>query len=808
MTDAFERPASTRLLPALVSVAAASAGLWVAAHHPLAPTVMVALFALWVAVVYRWPWLPLFALPALLPVVDLAPWTGWLTIEEFDLLVVGAMGGGYARLVLSPSTGPGEAAATQSFALTARLVIGLYLLSQGVGLYRGVVDAGGFAMGWTQGYDGPMNSFRIAKSLLLAVGLLPLVGAQWRSSPGVAQRALVAGLVGGLVAASLAVVWERLAFTDLVNFSTDYRTTALFWEMHVGGAALDGFVALTLPFAVWAFYRVREPAARLAVLGALVLGAYAALTTFSRGVYLATALSVSVLAWLVLRQQSAAVRRFGLEQFAINAAVAVAAAGGAYYVFRGGGYRATAAMVVVAALTLATAPTARSMNARLWIGALAAGILAGALGWGLSMLVPKGPYVVFAVLAATAVAAVLRSGQNDDAVAKLLAVSAYVAAMLAAVAIARHWGGPTAFRDAAAVAAILIVLWLFAAIREFPGWPNGPSEVAHAALVMALAAGLVAVFSGGAYMGDRFATAERDLGDRLQHWRKGLDLLATPEDWLLGRGLGRFPSAYFFGAKEGIVPGGYRVDGVGAAAALTLSSPSYSISFGDAFRISQRVAPVTGTYAVQFDVRAKYPVDMHVEICEKHLLYSAECAIAARSIKPDEYRWQRLVIPLDVTWASRGRWFAPRLSFFSIFLETSGRAVELDNVSLIGPNGNEALANGDFSDGMAHWFFTSDRFHLPWHIKSLPLNVLFEQGLIGLFAFLCLVGTALWRLVGGLARSHPLAPPLAASILGFLVVGAFDSLLDVPRVAFLFYLLLFVSLAIRPGVGGGRSQSA
>lgn len=26
-----------------------------------------------------------------------------------------------------------------------------------------------------------------------------------------------------------------------LNFSSNYRSTALFWEMHVGGAALDGF---------------------------------------------------------------------------------------------------------------------------------------------------------------------------------------------------------------------------------------------------------------------------------------------------------------------------------------------------------------------------------------------------------------------------------------------------------------------------------------------------------------------------------------------------------------------------------------
>ena len=55
--------------------------------------------------------------------------------------------------------------------------------------------------------------------------------------------------------AALTVVWERYAFTGLLNFSSDYRATGMFWEMHVGGAALDGYLALGVPFVVWAFMR-------------------------------------------------------------------------------------------------------------------------------------------------------------------------------------------------------------------------------------------------------------------------------------------------------------------------------------------------------------------------------------------------------------------------------------------------------------------------------------------------------------------------------------------------------------------------
>lgn len=93
--------------------------------------------------------------------------------------------------------------------------------------------------------------------------------------------------------------------------------------------------------------------------------------------------------------------------------------------------------------------------------------------------------------------------------------------------------------------------------------------------------------------------------------------------------------------------------------------------------------------------------------------------------------------------------------------------------------------------------------HLPWPMKNLVLHVLFEQGIVGLGIWTVPVSGALWRTTAGAARRDPLAPVLAAAIARFLVVGFFDSLLDVHRLSWLFYFLLLVAWTLR----GRRSQT-
>jgi len=330
------------------------------------------------------------------------------------------------------------------------------------------------------------------------------------------------------------------------------------------------------------------------------------------------------------------------------------------------------------------------------------------------------------------------------------------------------------------------------------------------AAAIAIGAASLAHAGGGAYMGGRFANSGTDLAGRMQHWQLSLSMLDGAGDWLLGKGLGLYPESYAIAAPENMRPGDYRLrreDGgkhlllTGGAQINTESGAP--AAGGDMLRLSQRVRAPQGPAQLALDVRAAVPTTLVVGVCAKHLLYGDSCIGHQVGVKAAPQQWQHLKLPLQGDNPSSGDWYAPRLLMFSIGVDSPGGRVEIDRLELRDGTGASLLANGDFEHDLAHWFFTSDRSHLPWHAKNMALHVLFDQGLLGLALLATLWLGAVWRLSLGGARDHALAPAMAGAIVGFAAVGLFDSLLDVPRVAWLFYSLLLIGLTLRTSAVAG-----
>ena len=272
-----------RLAAAVTASGALAAGVVLALHHPSEPRILLGAFALWVLAATRWPGAWLFILPACLPASNFAPWTGWLAFEEFDLVVLGALAAGFASFVPRPPA----ASVGRSASWPWLVVVSLCLASTSLAIARGFTAYGDAPTGWFDGYDGPLNALRDGKSLLYALLLVPLMRRALHRSPCNAMRRIAAGMLVGTAIVVAATIDERLTYVGLFDFAHAYRTTALFWEMHVGGAAIDGYLALAWPFVAWAVLGSHSRWRWVSAAAGILLVEYACLTTFSRGLYLA-----------------------------------------------------------------------------------------------------------------------------------------------------------------------------------------------------------------------------------------------------------------------------------------------------------------------------------------------------------------------------------------------------------------------------------------------------------------------------------------------------------------------------------------
>jgi hypothetical protein len=796
-------------LAGLTALLSASFGGWLAFHHPLSPAIAIAACGLAAAAAFLWPvrW-PAWLL-GLFPVAGLAPWTGWIVVEEFDLLVLGIVSGGYLRLARFPDQAPGPPGGG-----LFPWAIAPFLISTLVSMVCGVLDAGGLSFGWWQGYSEPLNSVRLAKSIFLVLLLMPLWRMACRIDRSRANESLTLGMIIMLAVVSLVVLWERLAFTGLLNFSTDYRATGPFWEMHVGGAALDAVLALSLPFVVLAFVRSRSAGRSLATAALLALGAYACLATFSRIVYAAIPVSLGLAWWLQSRTHEG-------SPHSRRGALALAYLPGALLVFSAAGYRGLLALLGAIFLAIPLIhvlggfrQTLRPANASQRIGhSLRACLFAAVLGltlvWTIGVWVPKGTYWVYALAwVSTGTALTIVMSRERGPTGAGLCLGLFIAVLVAMIQLSVRWAGGAALASCVAVALALLAATLVCASRSSVvdnaafDWHRNGQQVA----VLALISAVVGVFLGGSYMGTRVNDVVRDGADRSSHWAHALRILDSPTEWVFGKGLGRYHAHHVFSGKPEDQTGDYRLITSRAGQGLVLTSGKHPIGSGQLFRFSQRIrAPAGGDRAppeplvLHFDLLRRGAVDIRAEVCEKHLLYWAACLESLLILgETDASGWETVEMRLTGKQRFESFPYVPKPQVFSIGLSSPGKRVEIDNLHLVDVQGRELLKNGDFEDGLARWFFSSDRHHLPWHAKNQAVHLLVEQGLLGLLAFLWFARLVGKNLVKSAHGGDSLAPVMSAALVGLLTVGLVDSVFDMPRVTFLTLFLMAVAHRIGP----------
>jgi hypothetical protein len=296
----------------------------------------------------------------------------------------------------------------------------------------------------------------------------------------------------------------------------------------------------------------------------------------------------------------------------------------------------------------------------------------------------------------------------------------------------------------------------------------------------------------GSYIQQRFALTSEDMEARLKHWQTALSM--RNDGWmtaLFGMGKGSFPRTYFWRNNENVTPATYQYLNEDGEPFLRLTS-------GASLYMGQRIwLPGGDPYVLEMDLRCNVENgSLAVAICEKAVLYSfGEAGI---SIKTDAApgQWKHYRTSVELGKLGRGPWYSRRPVELGLFDGQNGLVVDVKNVQLTAPDGQNLITNGDFGAGQDRWFFSADN-HLPWHVKNLWVEVLFEEGWVGLGIFVVLPVYLFCILLKRIRAGDRLALLLMASLVGFLAVGLADSVFDEPRMALLFFFMVWLSM-IKP----------
>lgn len=592
--------------------------------YPMGPIQFGLALLLYSAVLIRYPTAWLIVLPALLPVLDLAPWTGRFFFDEFDGLVLATLAAGLWRVAGQPlAASPGRVfwllAAGFAISILVSSMIGLLPLQP--------IDSNALASPYSH-----YAALRQVKGLVFAVGLAVLISSHTAAGLDV-KRAFGAGMILGLTTATASVIWERVAYAGLAEFTKDFRVVGLFSTMHTGGAHLDGFLVTALPFAAFWALRSKQLTARAAAALLFSAGVFAVMMTYSRAAVAALVTAMFVLAaWAFLS-----------------------------------GWRTTGRLV----------------NSR----------------------------------------AVVAAG-----------------------------------------------LTLLASLVVFP-----------------------ALF--GSFMQSRLTSTGTDLDIRSSHWNDAMNIMT--DDWstsLFGMGLGRYPETYLLLSGEKNHPAIHRFE-------TEKSSTFLRIQQGVTLYIEQIVAvEPRHDYKVALKARTQgRNATLNALLCDRTFLQGFGCQSVSFQLSGEAGKWQQMEAGLNSASIGENRL---RIAKFSLENAGSDTPIDVDDVALIDSDGTNHLVNGTFQAGADRWFFSSPNNHLPWHIKNLWLEVFFEQGWVGLFMFCALVAATISRLALLAWRGKAFAAVLLAGLMGFLVVGAFDSMFDAPRLTLTFGLLIAVA-----GINPSRSQA-
>jgi hypothetical protein len=769
-------------------------------YQPAAVTALTA-FVLFAGIGAVRPYSGLILWLAVVPWLSLAKWTGVMVVEEFDL----ALWGYAAGLAYYAWRHWDSAARNISWQPLLLLVLLLAFAWQLWALLKGFQLLPPASSAFFTNYEDQSGPIRIGKALFSALcfyGCCRLLSVDWPRF----QSALNDGFALGAASAVLGCLYERFYFTGLLNLSTDYRTTGWFWEMHTGGATLDAYLALSLPFLLQGVLFSRQSGKKLAYALLLAAYGYVALTTFSRGVYIALPLIAALFIAVHLLARRRRGQTFTLRdkpRLLLMLAIMLLSVIVTVALFDMGGYRL---LLVVSGveLLLLFALTQRAFNGTATLAGLGVACCGAALFF-LTFGIGKAVYLGYAVCwGATLLLLLLRTQQlngwlTDAGISLLLTTLALLAA-----AVAWYWSdyslGLAHLAALSLLPALVVSLLLPLASADAQTTVYGLRQ-SHLAAGIIWAVGsalslLLAMLLHSSYIDSRFATTDKDLSGRFEHWQKALQAMEQETDVWLGSGVGRFVSLNRQRGETDDQVAILTLLPLTTGNALYLRSGLHVPGYGEVFRLTQQIDKPKGDITLELELRHTKRLKLLAEVCDKQLLYHGRCARGSLTLKDATEGVARYSLQLkDNPFAEGG---APLSKTFSLSVNNRDTEVVLESLVLRDSQSDNLLRNSRFTAGMQGWFFSSDRHHMPYHVKGLWPMQWFEMGLLGL---------VLWTVLTVLVIARQLLPgrhfslagsACALALTGILLVGLFDSVIDGGRMAMLYFAFVLLCGGIKP----------
>jgi hypothetical protein len=185
-----------------------------------------------------WSKLWLIILPALLPILDLTPWSGRILITEFDLLIL-------TSIAISLLFNRLDFSFIKQLGAVKWLVLFL-ILSYSISTFSGysvkLLRPIPFYIYLTE-----YNSLCVAKGFFTALIFLPILAYEKKRGARIAKLFSV-GIISGFIFTIISIIWERVVFPGFFDFSYTYRISGLFSGLLLGGEMLDGYLFLSFPF--------------------------------------------------------------------------------------------------------------------------------------------------------------------------------------------------------------------------------------------------------------------------------------------------------------------------------------------------------------------------------------------------------------------------------------------------------------------------------------------------------------------------------------------------------------------------------